>query len=246
VGVRAPIRGLAAGEQELDEEASRYLVRVLRLASGARFVGFDPDAQTEADVTIVDADAHNARVSIAAIRQAAVTERTPLVLIYALAKGDKVDDVVRDATELGATRIIVTRTERSVVKAEADKAKSKIDRWKRIVVEAARQCGRSDPPQVDGIYGWPDALDRAALECERRFCLDPRAVQPIGEALPTKEDDGSPSIAFAIGPEGGLSSDEIEIAMTKGFLPVHMGRFVLRTETVAAAILGAVRILRKD
>ena len=141
----------------------------------------------------------------------------------------------------GATRIVVARTERAVVKAAGDRAKDKQDRWRRIAEQASRQCGRADPPAIEGVFDWKDALDRAA-ECEARFCLDPRATTALGSVLPQATLRGT-SIAFAIGPEGGLSPAEIEVANGIGFTPVSLGPFVLRTETVAAAVLGAVRVL---
>jgi 16S rRNA (uracil1498-N3)-methyltransferase len=241
VTVRAPLSGLAEGERVLPAEASRYLCRVRRLGPGDRFVGFDPEARTEADVTILEASADAARVRIEEVRPAQVVAGAALVLVYALAKGDKVDDVVRDATELGATRIIVTRTERAVVKATGERAKDKLDRWRRIAEQAARQCGRADPPAIEGVFDWSDALERAG-DCDARFCLDPRAAQSLGSALGPAVERGA-SIAFAIGPEGGLSAGEIETAVAMGFLPASLGAFVLRTETVAAAVLGAVRVL---
>lgn len=239
--VRAPISGLAEGERVLPADSSHYLCRVRRLGPGARFVGFDPDARTEADVEVVEASSGAARVMVGPLRPAQVVAGAGLVLVYALAKGDKVDDVVRDATELGATRIIVTRTERAVVKATGDRAKEKLDRWRRIAEQAARQCGRADPPAVDGVLDWADALDQAC-DCEARFCLDPRAVEMLGSSLAPAIERGA-SAAFAIGPEGGLTEEEVDVAMGKGFLPASLGPFVLRTETVAAAVLGAVRVL---
>ncbi len=239
--VRAPISGLAEGERELSTETSHYLCRVRRLGSGARFIGFDPDARVEADVELTEASTTAARAKIGPLRPAQVVAGAGLVLVYALAKGDKVDDVVRDATELGATRVIVTRTERAVVKATADRAKDKLERWRRIAEQAARQCGRADPPEVVGVLDWPEALEQAS-DCDARFCLDPRAVETMANALPPAIERGA-AIAFAIGPEGGLSSDEIEIAVAKGFVPASLGPFILRTETVAAAVLGAVRVL---
>jgi 16S rRNA (uracil1498-N3)-methyltransferase len=218
---------------------------VLRLAEGERFVAFDPNEHVEADVTVLVAAADAARVRVDALRAPDVVAGADLVLVYALSKGDKVDAVVRDATELGATRIVVTETERSIVKAKGDseRASSKLSRWRRVAEQAARQCGRADPPSVDGIHGWVDALDRAS-GCEGRFCLDPRAQASLGGALDQLlTADGRASIAFAIGPEGGLTSDEIEIAIDKGWRPASIGRFVLRTETVAAAVLGAIRVL---
>lgn len=239
--VRAPISGLAEGERVLPAESSHYLCRVRRLGPGARFVGFDPDARTEADVEVVEASSSAARVMVGPLRAAQVVAGAGLVLVYALAKGDKVDDVVRDATELGATRVIVTRTERAVVKVTGERAKEKLDRWRRIAEQAARQCGRADPPAIEGVLDWADALERAC-DSEARFCLDPRAVEMLGGALAPAIERGA-SVAFAIGPEGGLTADEVEIAVSKGFLPASLGPFVLRTETVAAAVLGAVRVL---
>jgi 16S rRNA (uracil1498-N3)-methyltransferase len=241
VTLRAPIVGLAEGEQVLGSEASHYLCRVRRLGVGDVFVGFDPEARTEADITILEASATAARAKVEALRPARVVAQGALVLVYALAKGDKVDDVIRDATELGATRIVVARTERAVVKLSGDRATEKLDRWRRIAEQAARQCGRADPPAIDGVFDWEDALD-ATASCEARFCLDPHASLGLGGALVPHAHAGA-SLAFAIGPEGGLAPAEVEAARAKGFLPTSLGAFVLRTETVAAAVLGAVRVL---
>jgi 16S rRNA (uracil1498-N3)-methyltransferase len=241
VTVRAPVAGLAEGEHTLPAGASHYLCRVRRLVAGDRFVGFDPAARTEADVTVTEASGSAARVTVGELRAAAVVASADLVLVYALAKGEKVDDVVRDATELGATRIVLARTERTVVKATGDRAKDKLDRFRRVAEQAARQCGRADPPAIDGVLDWPAALDAAAA-CEARFCLDPRASAALGAGLADAVARGA-SIAFAIGPEGGLSASEVSVAGDRGFLPAALGPFVLRTETVAAAVLGAVRVL---
>ncbi len=240
--VRAPIGQLREGERVLDEGTSRYLVRVLRLKSGAAFVGFDPDARTEAQIAILDANPEGVRVLVSTVSPADIVAERALTLVYSLAKGDKVDDVVRDATELGATHVIITRTVRSVVKIDAERSRTKLTRWKKITKEAARQSGRSDPPEVLGVLDWEEALETASSLASAAFCLDPHAPQTLHEPLATALDRGA-TIAFAIGPEGGLAPEEIEIAAEKGFLPVSIGPFVLRTETVAAAVLGAVRVL---
>ncbi len=236
--VRTPIAKLAPGARTLDEETSSYLCRVLRLREGDRFVAFDPEARVEADATIVEASPTAARVTIGELRPAAVTARVPLVLVYALAKGDKVDAVVRDATELGATHIVLAPTARSVVKIDEAKGAAKTFRWRRIAEQAARQSGRSDPPYIDLAASWGEALALARSVAEARFLLDPHASDRLGPAL-----RGGISLAFAVGPEGGFTDDEITAARDAGFTPVTLGPFVLRTETVAAAVLGAVRIL---
>jgi 16S rRNA (uracil1498-N3)-methyltransferase len=242
MSVRAAIAGLAAGPYTLAREASHHLCRVLRLGAGDAFVAFDPATRSEADAVIVEASGDAARVTIGELRAAAVLAEAELVLVYALAKGDKVDAVVRDATELGATRILVARTSRAVAKADDERAAKKIDRWRRIAEQAARQCGRADPPRVDGVLPWGEALALAAATTEARYCLWESATEPLGATLLDDARAGR-ALAFAIGPEGGLSAGEVEEARGLGFAAVSLGRFVLRTETVAAAVLGAVRVL---
>lgn len=238
--VRAPLGDLAPGERTLSHETSHYLCRVRRLGVADRFVAFDPAARVEADAAIVEAGP-TARVEVGPLRPAEVVAVTELAIVYALAKGDKVDDVVRDATELGATRIVIARTERSVVKVSGAKSNDKKERWLRIAEQAARQCGRADPPEIVGVFDWAEALESVST-FGARFCLDPHAERALGPALTLAVANGA-SVAFAIGPEGGLSPAEIDVASAAGFTPVTLGRFVLRTETVAAAVLGAVRVL---
>jgi len=224
---RVPVRRLTAGVQELDPETAHYLRRVLRLASGAAFVAFDPDARVEADAVLRDDGA----AEIGALRPATVVADRPLVLVYALAKGDKVDATIRDATELGASKIVLAETARCVVK-RTDRPKN--ERWRKIAEQAARQCGRADVPALEGVFGWEEALARAE-GCRHRYCLHPAANEGVHL-------EARASYAFAVGPEGGLTDDEVLAAIKLGFRPASLGPFVLRTETVAAAVLGAVRV----
>lgn len=245
MSVRAPVAKLESGERTLSAESSQYLCRVLRLRDGERFVAFDPGSRTEAEATILEASASAARVTIGECHAASVVAETPVALVYGLAKGDKVDGVVRDATELGTTRIVIARTTRAVAKLDGERAGTKVERWRRIAEQAARQCGRADPPVVDGVLGWREALtlaSDASDESAAKFCLWENATEPLAPLLRAALSRGAP-IVFAIGPEGGLTAAEVEEARVLGYAPVSLGLFVLRTETVAAAVLGAVRIL---
>ena len=145
--VRVPLRALAAGERVLSPETAHYVTGVLRLGAGARFIAFDPDAHVEADAAVLDA----ARVRIGEVVPAKVVAAAPLTIVYALAKGDKVDATIRDATELGATRIVLAETARSIVKA-TDRTEKKRERWQRIVDEASPQCARPAPPTIEGPF----------------------------------------------------------------------------------------------
>ena len=238
--VRAPIDALAPGDLTLDAWSSHYLTRVLRLGVGTTFVAFDPARAIEADATVILVDHTAARVRVGPLRKAGVVATREITLVQGLAKGDKCDAIVRDATELGATRCVMAITARSVVKLDPARALSKNARWTKIAREAARQCGRGDPPTIDGPLPWEEALAAVPLMATR-FCLYENATARLGPALVDALAEDT-RLAFAVGPEGGLTTEEVAIAEASGWLVVSLGPFILRTETVAAAVLGAVRI----
>jgi 16S rRNA (uracil1498-N3)-methyltransferase len=237
---RAPIPDLAAGERRLEGAVAHYLARVLRLRAGDTFVAFDPATARESDAVTVWADHDAITVRFGPLREGAARAARALTWVQGLAKGDKCDAVVRDATELGATRIVVAVTRRSVVKLDAARAAERQSRWARIAQEAARQCGRSDVPLVDAPCRWNEALARAGEDAER-FCLWESATAPLAPPLFEALSRGAP-VAFACGPEGGLEPSEVECAVAGGWSVVSLGPLALRTETVAAAVLGAVRV----
>lgn len=239
-GRRVPVANLAVGQRRLDGALAHYLVRVLRLRAGDAFVAFDPTSSQEADATAVWAEADAIAVQFGALRKAAAPTLRGLTWIQGLAKGDKCDAVVRDATELGATRLVVVSTKRSVVKLEPERTEARLARWARIAEQAARQSGRGDVPLVDPPCAWPDALARVGAH-DARFCLWEHAVEPLAPRLFDALAQGE-ALAFACGAEGGLDEDEVSLARAHGWIPVTLGRRTLRTETVAAAVLGAVQV----
>jgi 16S rRNA (uracil1498-N3)-methyltransferase len=231
--LRVPCPLLASGDVPLSAEAATYITRVHRLAVGDTFLAFDPERGTEADAELIEIGKRGAVARIAAIRAASALPARAVTLIQGSCKGDKMDAIVRDATELGATRIIPAITARSVARPDAARA----DRWRRIAVEAARQCGRGDAPTLDAPALLPAALalvDGAAL----RLCLDPTASASLGSRLEMVA--AATNVAILVGPEGGLDAGELDAAALAGFERVRLGGFVLRTETVCAAVLGAL------
>jgi 16S rRNA (uracil1498-N3)-methyltransferase len=239
--VRAPIPSLRAGERDLEPAPSHYLGRVLRLGAGAHFVAFDPEGAIEADAEIVCIEGGRTRVRISATRPAAVIATREISWLHALSKGDKLDDIVRDATELGATQLVVAESLRSIVHLDGARAAARRERWAKIAREAARQCGRADPPRLHGPLPWLDALAAVPPDAAR-FCLHTAAAPPLAPPLLAALAGGR-ALAFAVGPEGGLTDEEVAGAEAAGFVRASLGPFVLRTETVPAAVLGACRIL---
>ncbi len=242
--LRVPALGLTAagGRVALDADTSRYVARVHRLGPGDALVLFDPEAALEADARVVEAGKRDVVVEAGPAREASVRARRRVTLLQATGKGDKLDAIVRDATELGATSIVPVVAARSVSRPAAEERRS--DRWRRIALEAARQCGRGDAPSVEAPAPLLDAVARFAPEAGTLgLCLDPAAAAPIGVVLRASE-DGSP-VVILVGPEGGLDEGEMAAAERAGFQRVSLGPIVLRTETVCAAVLGALAALHR-
>ncbi|TMB26634.1 MAG: 16S rRNA (uracil(1498)-N(3))-methyltransferase [Deltaproteobacteria bacterium] len=220
----------ASARVKLAAEQSRHLVAVLRLQSGAELEVFDGRGGRFRAVLAGDE---------LEIREALPSERRRVdaVVVQALAKGEKMDLVVRKATELGATRVVPLASERAIVRLERVRGEARAERWRRIAQEAARQCGRADVPRVDEPLGWDGLLSLLRAEPDRRaLLLDPgEGAVRLGDAA-----RGLSRVLIAVGPEGGFAAEERRRAQENGFLSVAMGPLVLRTETAALAALAVV------
>ncbi len=144
-----------------------------------------------------------------------------LIWIHAIAKGTSRDAIVRDATELGATRFLVATTARAVVKLDEKRSDNRRARWERIAQEAARQSGRADAPQVEGPLPWNDALARVDRSVNR-FVLWEESRAPLAAPLALALATGAP-LAFAAGPEGGLTEEEARFAEGEGWTLASLG-----------------------
>jgi len=233
------VQRLEPGDLALDAEASRYVVRVHRLREGDSLVLFDPRTAREAEASIVEVSRTLVRCTVGDLLTSKLRALRSLTLLQCLGKGDKIDAVVRDATELGATRVVVVESLRSVVRL-GDKRDERLRRWRRVADEAARQSGRGDAPSIEGPVAWSQAV-RSTSEGAMKLCFWERATAPAAGEL-ARLGPGEP-LVVAAGPEGGLDETEIEVARAAGFAIVSLGPFILRTETVAAAVLGAVLLL---
>lgn len=232
--LRVAVSDLASGERKLGEAASHYVVRVHRLPIGATFMVFDPTAALEADATLLDQNARAARCRIGEPRRASKVGGLRVVLLQALGKGDKAESVIRDATALGVQAIELLETERSVPRPR----EARRERWLEIAVQAARQSGRGDVPVIGGPRPLGEALAGLDEAVRPRVVLSPDASATL---LGTLEGwTGEARLALLVGPEGGLSSAELEQAERAGFRRSSFGPLVLRTETAATAALGAL------
>ncbi len=231
---RVPLADLRAGTRTIDGATGHYLTRVLRLARGDRFEAFGDGKVALVEITSVSGEHVEAIVEAPEDRAACATA---LVWIHALPKGDKPGTIVQDATELGATAIVFAPTDRSVVRIPEEKRAEREARLRKIAEEAARQCGRADVPEVVLVADLEAAL-ATVPEDALKVALDPRGARSLAGVLVP-----GVSTAFFAGPEGGLTDAELAALEGSGFVRAVLGRFVLRTETAPAAVLGAFTAL---
>jgi len=236
---RLPLTGVLEGTRTLPPDSARYVARVLRMRVGEELEVFDPRAGVAAFARITRVQGDDVELAIAAPR--AELAARPLVLVQGYPKGDKLGDIVRDATELGATLVVPAICERSIARPDAGKSAAKAERLSTIAAEAARQCGRARAPEIAPPMPLAEALELARVHAAKGFVLWERATVPLGPELSSL--DPSRGVAFVIGPEGGLADAEVQRAESLGFVTRSLGPIVLRTETAATAVLGAFRIL---
>lgn len=217
----------------LPEAAARYVTRVHRLRPGDRFLAFDPEARAEAEVEIVETG-KSVRCRIGRIAPSSAAAPDRVVLLWGIGKGDKPEHVVAAATALAVEQVTLVESARAVV-ALGDRRKSRLDRYRGVAVEAARQCGRGDVPTITG----PIPLARALAEAEdgMRLSLEPGAETTLADALQRRTDE---RVWLLVGPEGGFSPEELEVCRRHDFKAVSLGHYVLRTELAAVAALGAI------
>ncbi len=165
-------------------------------------------------------------------------EKLPnLTLIQGISKGDRMGQTIRQTTELGIQRIIPFMAQRTIVRIKTDERAFKAERWRRIALSAAKQSGRcilpivDNPTDIDDVCKDLKDFDRVVIAWEKAdFNADGKPLS-IGEAL--KDCDFTSKVALIIGPEGGLTKDEVSRLQKIGdsVIAVSLGKLILRTET---------------
>lgn len=215
-------------------EGHHYLTRVLRLAVGASVDLFDGRG-VEVAATVAAATSRDVTLELGERRQVTRRPTPPVTLLQGLPRSERMDLVIQKATELGAARVVPVRTERS-----APGQQARTQRWEKIAREAARQCGRPDLLEVAPLVGLSDALAGLPPGATRILPWEEASGgRPFGLALLAPP----AAVAVLIGPEGGLTLDEVAMAKDAGFQVVTLGPRVLRTETAAIVALAIVQSL---
>lgn len=206
--------------------------RVLRLRKGD-WVQLLDGCGTEYDAQIVDCASGVVQARIADRRKCETEPACKLTMAVALPKADKLDMIVQKCTELGMSRLVAFVAERSVPRIDESRVASRLNRWRRIAVEAAEQSGRGLVPEIEGIIEYKELLSTIPQYDLPLLAWEGSDALPLRDVLRDRECPGSAIVI--IGPEGGFTPREAESAREAGAVPVSLGRRILRCETAAIA-----------
>lgn len=207
----------------LNDETAHYVSKVLRMRPGELISLFNgTDGERLALIQLVD------KKSVTVLLQETVPcqadPRLPIHLGLGLSRGERMDYAIQKATETGVSSITPLLTERCEVKLKDERTENRLKHWERVAISACEQSGRCAVPVIHPpvtLTAWLQEAHAAAcyvLDHRTELTLNTTTVAP-------------PSVSFLVGPEGGLSEDEITAANAQGFASVRIGPRVLRTET---------------
>lgn len=211
-----------------------HLARVLRLRDGDPIEVFNGRGTLRQGIVTRSVPV-GAVVAVGAPIQAAPEPAAPLVIVQGLLKGDAMDAVVRDATVLGATQVWPVLTSRTNVPGRA--ALAARERWQRVAVAAAKQCGRAVLPRIAAVAPLQEVIGAPAThEPVRLWLTEPAALgERVDVPMPPR------GMCLAIGPEGGWTPEEIQAAVAAGWQLWTLAPVTLRAEHVTLAALSVVR-----
>jgi len=224
-----PPKNLQSESVPLSEEIVHHLRVVLRLSVGEEILLLDGNGRI-CRCRIESLDRRSGCARVLDCRQE-TESALPVRLLQGIPKGDKMDLVLQKGTEIGFTAFTPIMTERSVPTLSADRGEKRLQRWERIVLEAAQQSRRPFLPRLGGVRPLPDAL----RECREdlRLMLWEEESRPLAEVLPAT---APRDVALLVGPEGGFSPSEAALACQADFVPVSLGPRILRSETAGLAM----------
>jgi 16S rRNA (uracil1498-N3)-methyltransferase len=225
------------GHAEISGDDAAHLTRVLRVEAGERYEISDNRQLYLAEIET----ARKERVVFRTLEKLpAVDPPVRTILVAAIFKFDHFEWMIEKATELGVAEIVpvvTTRTEKGLEKA----APKRLERWRRIGVEASQQSRRAHLPVITAPVRWRDVVGAAAgsVDGAQRYALDENGRRPLAACFPPQR-SAADSVALLIGPEGGWTDEERAEFTAAGWAAASLGPTVLRAETAAIAALSVV------
>lgn len=222
----------------LNKELAHYMQRVLRLPTQSQVLLFNGQggqylAQTHYEGKTVQAQIQSFEP---------IERELPwrITIGQGLATGEKMDWICEKSVEMGATALIPIAAKHSTLKLSGDRLEKRLSHWQRIAQAASEQCGRNQVLQVGGLHTMAQLLQNLEPHTQLIFC-DPDATMDFPLALQKAADNNQNHWLLLIGPEGGWSEEEKQMALEASAIAMRFGSRVLRTETAAIALIGAIR-----
>ena len=227
---------LSLGQHALPEEQAHYIGRVLRHGVGDAVQLFDGSGQ-EYLGQLIEVGKKSVRVELTEQLPGQPDSPLRVHLGQGLSRGERMDWAIQKATELGVAEITPIVSERCEVRLKDERADKRLAHWQQVAISACEQCGRSSVPLIHPPLLLADWL--VQVEADLKLVLHPVAEPLVSHAKPA-------SLAFLIGPEGGLNDAEVSQAVAANFQAARLGPRVLRTETAAAVALSVAQQLWGD
>jgi 16S rRNA (uracil1498-N3)-methyltransferase len=237
-----PTPQIEKGMLRVEGNEVKHIRRVLRLKAGDEIIVFDSLGK-EYEGTIIEETTSSVVIKIQNIFLSKRDSPLDVTLAQSLLKGEKMDYLIQKATELGVKEIIPFFSSRSVPLLEKSGRLKRHHRWGRIAIEASKQCGRGVVPKIEPLQDYSEML-QIASPGSLRLILWEREGGQLKEVLERSKE--KTRIFFIIGPEGGFSQEEVEEAKRAGFIPVTLGRRILRAETASLCLLSILQYEQGD
>jgi 16S rRNA (uracil1498-N3)-methyltransferase len=218
--------------EALPESVFRHAIQVLRLREGDVIQVFDGEGK-EYEARLTHVEKRQARAECVSALAVNAESNLPVTLLQGISRGERMDFAIQKAVELGVNRIIPVVTERCNVQLKDKRQDKKWAHWQGVLISACEQSGRAMLPTLDNPMTLSEGLAQASSDL--KLVLDPLSKTSFSElSMPD-------AVSLLIGPEGGLSEDEIQQAIKAGYTAIQFGPRILRTETAALAALAIVQ-----
>lgn len=222
----------------LSQDATNHLANVLRLKAEHPIVLFNGDGN-EYSATLIEVNKRKVLASAHAKLSLSVESPLSIHLGQGVSKGDRMDFALQKSAELGVSEITPLLTERCAVKLDAQRWQKKHQQWQKLIISACEQCGRNSLPELHPPIPLANWLAQGGEQL--RLTLDPQATKSIKHLSPPGK-----GVKLLIGPEGGLSDQELYQSQQSGFSGMSLGPRILRTETAALASISLLQGLFGD
>jgi 16S rRNA (uracil1498-N3)-methyltransferase len=232
----------SGGQIDLEGPASQHLTQVLRLRVGGGITLFNGDG-TEYQAEIIQIGRSCCRLNVTQGEILEMASPLDIHLALGISKGERMEIAIQKAVELGVMEIVPIISERTNLRMDNQRLEKKHFYWNNIVISACEQSHRNRLPILGRPQRLVDWVHRELPDTAMRLVLDPTSEQPLATLAPPELGQ---SVWLLIGPEGGITPQELQLAAKHGFTGVRLGPRVLRTETAPLAAISAMQALWGD